>query len=89
VRYRFPGGFDSTIIPAGWGLPTWIERTSAANGIGSAARFSRFLTSLHNEIRAQSRRDVRRLHRLPHGPDEVVAQSVEVSLLAQLSRKSL
>src|SRR5215203_2425792 len=54
---------------------------------GSSARFSGALASLWSGIRAQPQRDVGRLHRAPHDPDEVIAQGVEIRLVSKLARE--
>jgi hypothetical protein len=54
----------SAMMPSPISAPVWMWRTFAANDNGSAARFSRSLTSLQNGTQAQPERDVGRLHRL-------------------------
>src|SRR5215218_473664 len=56
---------------------------------GSHARFPGALASLRSGIRAQPQRDVGWLHGLPHDPDEVFAQGVEVRLVSELGREAL
>src|SRR5215212_1010528 len=56
---------------------------------GSHARFPGALASLRSGIRAQPQRDVGWLHGLPHDPDEIAAQGVEVRLVSELGREAL
>src|SRR5215211_1769668 len=67
--------------------PTWIQRMLLATG--SPARSSGSLASPWSGIRAQPKRDVGRLHRLPHDPEEVLAQGVEIRLVSKLGREGL
>src|SRR5215212_2043645 len=61
----------------------------AATCSGSAARFSRPLSTLQNRIGSQPQRDVRRLHGLPDHTFQIIAQGVQVGLLPELGRESL
>jgi hypothetical protein len=45
------------------------------------------LLTLRSSIGTQPQGDVRRLHRLPHHPYQIVAQGVEVRLVPELGRE--
>src|SRR5215204_2980111 len=43
---------------------------------------------LRNRIGTQPQRDMRRLHRLPHHPHQIVAQRVQVCFVTQIGREA-